>query len=130
MCAQFYVCPVCFGAQKPQLVRVSPPPAAQFGNHVVDVRLRRETAEAECSNREQLWTSWSGPPVLWRMTMSGAHLGSSVTEWADSVGIKIDLVPKLAHHRLARPERNPVVRRYQLWVFERARSGARPAHAL
>ena len=110
VCALSYASPVCFDAQKPQLERVSSPPAAQCGNHVVDVRLRRETA-------------------LGRMTMSGATRGSSVTEGADPVGIMIDLVPKQAHHRLARPERNPVARRHQLWVFERVRSGARPAPA-
>ena len=57
--------------------------------------------------------------MLLRMDMSGAHMSSAMTEWADSMGIKIDLVPKLAHHRLALLERNHAVRRHQLWVFER-----------
>jgi len=129
MCAEIYICFTCFGAQKPSLSKVVRLPVAQFFNHVLDTdnvvvkrekrnrriqsmldehtrfeadaRLRRESAKDETKNLQKLWSQWAGPPVVLRK-----HLSEYFRKFCEAYGIKADLMPKFAHHKLAFLEAN------------------------
>jgi len=55
-----------------------------------------------------------------RLDMSGSHMSHVFREWAGGQGIRLDMIPKDAHHRLGILERNHQVRREQLEIYHAA----------
>ena len=137
-CAALYVCEECLRRQRPRSVRVVSLPRATYFNEIVetdvfqvmwrgtkrfimsildentrfeaDAVIRKERAALEIKVLEKIWLSWAGPMKVLRLDMSGSHMSAKFKEWADRHGIRLDMVPKNAHHRLGILERNHQVR--------------------
>ena len=62
----------------------------------VDVVL--ESAQDEIQAVEDGWLSCAGPPHVLRLDTAGWHMSNYYKEWAGRHNIKLDFVPKLAHH--------------------------------
>ena len=77
----------------------------------VDVVIRKERAKIEIKVLERHWIQWAGPMKVLRLDMSGSHMSHVFREWAGGQGIRLDMIPKDAHHRLWILERNHQVRR-------------------
>ena len=144
--ARQYRCPTCFAKKEPKAVRVATLRKAPHFNHtvstdvfemefsgkkryvlsIVDEFSRYEvdgeiektaTAEQEISLLETLWMRSFGFPPLLRLDASGPHQSSIFADWASAHGMRLELIPRGAHHRLGILERNHAVRRKQLEIF-------------
>ncbi|CAK0816650.1 unnamed protein product [Prorocentrum cordatum] len=141
-CARLYQCEICLKRQRPRTARVAVLPKAkrfnevvstdvyyvtwktkerkilammdEFTRYEVDYPIARETFKKEKKLFEKLWISWAGKPETMRMDMGGSHTSKKMHSWMSKHDIKLDLIPKGAHHKLGLMERNHAVRREQL----------------
>ncbi|CAK0886983.1 unnamed protein product, partial [Prorocentrum cordatum] len=141
-CARLYQCEICLKRQRPRTVRVAVLPKAkrfnevvstdvyyvtwktkerkilammdEFTRYEVDYPIAKETFKKEKKLFEKLWISWAGKPETMRMDMGGSHTPKKMHSWMSKHDIKLDLIPKGAHHKLGLMERNHAVRREQL----------------
>ena len=90
----------------------------EFSRYEVDCEIKEETAEMEIGLFESVWSKSFGYPKVLRLDASGPHQGDTFAEWASNHGIKLDLIPRGAHHRLGILERNHAVRRKMLETFK------------
>ena len=90
----------------------------EFSRYGVDCEIKEETAEMEIGLFESVWSKSFGYPKVLRLDASGPHQGDTFAEWASNHGIKLDLIPRGAHHRLGILERNHAVRRKMLETFK------------
>ncbi|CAK0898077.1 unnamed protein product [Prorocentrum cordatum] len=77
----------------------------------VDTVVKDEKARTEIKALEKNWIHWAGAPAKIRAGQSGAHVSEEFMEWCDGRQIKLQLIPRDAHHRLGILERNHQVRR-------------------
>ncbi|CAK0797600.1 unnamed protein product [Prorocentrum cordatum] len=140
--ARLYQCEICLKRQRPRTVRVAVLPKAkrfnevvstdvyyvtwktkerkilammgEFTRYEVDYPIAKETFKKEKKLFEKLWISWAGKPETMRMDMGGSHTSKKMHSWMSKHDIKLDLIPKGAHHKLGWMERNHAVRREQL----------------
>ena len=144
-CARAFECAECLAQQLPKDVRIATIPKAKFMNHVVqvdtmhlryngkkkkvfvmqdeytrfemDAVIRRETWKKESKLLEKHWVSIFGPPKVLRADMSGAHMSDQFKAWCEGHGVRLELIPKFAHHRLGMLEASHRLRRKQLRIF-------------
>ena len=90
----------------------------EFSRYEVDCEIKDETAEMEIALLDSTWAKSFGYPKIIRMDASGPHQGEFFAEWASNHGIKVNLIPRGAHHRLGILERNHAVRRKMLETFK------------
>ncbi|CAK0788562.1 unnamed protein product, partial [Prorocentrum cordatum] len=133
-CARLFQCEICLGRQRPRAVRVAVLPRAkrfnevvctdvhcitwkkkarkilasidEFTRYEVDYQISKETFLNETKLWEKLWISRAGKPEPMRMDMGGSHTAKRTRDWMSKHGIKLDLTPKGAHHRLGPMERS------------------------
>ena len=79
----------------------------EFSRYEVDCEIKDETAEMELALFDSTWAKSFGYPKIIRMDASGPHQGELFAEWASNHGIKVNLIPRGAHHRLGILEREP-----------------------
>ena len=89
----------------------------EYSRYEVDVVLAKENTQDEIQALEDGWLSWAGPPRVLRLDMAGWHMSGLFKEWAGRHNIKLDFVPKEAHHMLGILERNHAVRREQIDIY-------------
>ena len=146
-CAKLFQCEICLSRQRPRAVRVAVLPKAtrfnevvntdvyyvtwktkerkilalmdEFTRYEVDYPIARETFKKEVKLYQKQWISWAGKPDTMRMDMGGSHTSKKMHQWMSKHDIKLDLIPKGAHHRLGLLERNHAVRREQLSKYHR-----------
>ena len=144
--ARKYQCPTCLAKQQPKAVRVATLLKVPHFNHTlsidtfyllwgnkklavftmmdefsryeIDVQITDETAEMEIALMESTWMRCFGFPAVLRMDASGPHQGQVFADWCSAHGMKMELIPRGAHHRLGILERNHAVRRKMLEVFK------------
>ena len=144
--ARRYKCPQCLAKAKPKCVKVATLHKSPHFNHTValdtfylewdkekkavlsildefsryevDCEIKEETAEMEIGLFESVWSKSFGYPKVLRLDASGPHQGESYADWASAHGIRLELIPRGAHHRLGILERNHAVRRKMLEVFK------------
>lgn len=145
--ARQYKCPTCWSKQEPKAVRVATLKKAPHFNHTVaidtfyiewdgekkavltildeysryemDHPIVEETAEMEIALLESSWMRSFGFPTHLRLDASGPHQSSTFADWASTHGMKLELIPRKAHHRLGILERNHAVRRKLLEIFHK-----------
>ncbi|CAK0834201.1 unnamed protein product [Prorocentrum cordatum] len=123
---------ICPRRQRPRAIRVAVLPKAKRFNEVVctnvcyitskmkerkilvDCQILKETFLKEARLWQKLWISWASKPETMRMDTGGSHTSKRMHDWMSKHGIKLDLIPKGAHHKLRLMERNHAVRREQL----------------
>ena len=76
--------------------------------------IHSESMEEEIEVLNKQWISWAGTPKIIRTDSSGAHMSEFFQAWCDDRQIRLELVPKEAHHQLGMVERLHAVRRQQL----------------
>ena len=146
-CARLFLCALCLARQRPKLFRAAALRVLTHFNHTIDIDgffilwrniktrilsimcehsryevdalFPKDNAAEETTLIEQKWIDWAGPPKVLRMDMSGPHMSAEFRRWATRWSIRIDLVPKECHHALGILERNHVVRREQLSIYEK-----------
>ena len=144
--ARRYKCPQCLAKAKPKCVKVATLHKSPHFNHTValdtfylewdkekkavlsildefsryevDCEIKEETAEMEIGLFESVWSKSFGYPKVLRLDASGPHQGEAYADWASAHGIRLELIPRGAHHRLGILERNHAVRRKMLEVFK------------
>lgn len=124
--ARNYKCPLCFEKQEPKSVRVATLQRSPHFNHTIaidtfyveidgekhavftvmdefsryelDHEITEETADMEIALLESTWMRTFGFPQYLRMDASGPHQGQTYADWASLHGVKLELIPKGAHH--------------------------------
>ena len=89
----------------------------EFSRYEIDVHITEENAEMEIALMESTWMRCFGFPAVLRMDASGPHQGQVFADWCSAHGMKMELIPRGAHHRLGILERNHAVRRKMLEIF-------------
>ena len=132
--ARRYRCPRCIAKAQPKAVRVATLHKAPHFNHTVAIdtfyvewdkekkavftilmssagtrstvksKMRQPKWSLHCLTPP--WAKSFGYPKIIRMDASGPHQGELFAEWASNHGIKVNLIPRGAHHRLGILERN------------------------
>ena len=143
--ARGYQCATCLAKQQPKTVRVATLRKSPHFNHTlaidtfyiqwnnkkeailtmldefsryeIDVHITEENAEMEIALMESTWMRCFGFPAVLRMDASGPHQGQVFADWCSAHGMKMELIPRGAHHRLGILERNHAVRRKMLEIF-------------
>ena len=91
----------------------------EFSRYEMDHAIMDETAEVEIALLESSWMRSYGFPTHLRLDASGPHQSSTFADWASLHGMKLELIPRGAHHRLGILERNHAARRKQLEIFHK-----------
>ncbi|CAK0792453.1 unnamed protein product [Prorocentrum cordatum] len=148
-CARIYICEICLKRQRPKPVRIARIPKDRGFNDTIDIDtfhvkwndkhkliftimdessryevdtvVPDEKAKTEIKAIEKNWINWAGVPVRIRADQSGAHVSEEFSEWCDTRQIKLQLIPRDAHHRLGILERNHQVRREQIAKYHEDR---------
>ncbi|CAK0828215.1 unnamed protein product [Prorocentrum cordatum] len=141
-CAGLSHCKVCLGRQRPRAARVAVLPRAkrfnevvctdvyhvawkkkereilasmgEFTRYEVDCPTSKDTFLKESKLWEKLWISRAGEPETIRMGAGGSRAAGHTHGRISKHGIKPDLIPKGARHRLGPMGRNHAVRRGHL----------------
>eukprot|EP00435_Cladocopium_sp_Y103_P040345 s1946_g11.t1 len=95
----------------------------EFSRYEVDCEIKEETAEMEIGLFESVWAKSFGYPKVLRMDASGIYRGDTYADWASAHGIHLNLILRVAHHRLSILERNHAVRRKMIEVFKQEMPG-------
>ena len=90
----------------------------EFSGYEIDCEIKDENAEMEIGLFQPTWAKNYGYPKVLRLDASGPHQSETYAEWASNHGIKMELIPTGAHHRLGILERNHAVRRKTLETFK------------
>ncbi|CAL1144412.1 unnamed protein product, partial [Cladocopium goreaui] len=121
-----YKCPTSWSKQEPKAVRVATLCKAPHFNHTIaigtfcvewdgqklgvltvldeysryemDHRIIEETADMEIALLESSWMRSFGFPTHLRLDASGPHQSSTFADWASLHGMRLELVPRGAHH--------------------------------
>ena len=84
-----------------------------FSKYEMNSLVESETEKAELQVLEA-WINVFGPPKRLRTDAAGSHMSEAYQSYMDDRNIKLELVPKEAHHRMGTVERLHAVRRMQL----------------
>ncbi|CAK0874691.1 unnamed protein product, partial [Prorocentrum cordatum] len=104
-CARIYRCEVCLKRQR----------------YEVDAVVKDEKAKTEIKAIEKNWINWAGVQARTRADQSGARVSEDFSEWCDARQIKLQFMPRDAHHRLGILERNHQGRREQIAKYHEDR---------
>ena len=89
----------------------------EYSRYEMDHPITEETADMEIARLESSWMRSFGFPTHLGLDASGPHQSSTFADWASLHGMRLELIPRGAHHRLGILERNHAVRRKQLEIF-------------
>ena len=140
-CAKEFLCEACLARRRPRAVRVVAATRAKHFNDIVDIdtrvlkfrgkkrrvfsildeytrycwdaRVRNDKASSEIKILEG-WIAIFGAPRAIRCDQSGGHMSFAFRNWCEKHGVKLEMIPKDAHHQLGFLEREHQVRREQV----------------
>eukprot|EP00913_Durusdinium_trenchii_P014193 g13320.t1 len=99
-----------------------------FSRYEMNVEVIAETEKEELKILSD-WINVFGCPQKIRTDASGAHMSEAFLNYMDDRNIKLDLIPKDAHHKMGTVERLHAVRRLQLLKMKQENPGLTLADA-